>query len=76
MSRAAQGGHLLLAFQVGDGPLHLTEPFGHPVSPDFRRRPPDRIAVRARVVREPEEGRGATPQACLILRRPAAAGGS
>lgn len=82
----APGGHLLLAFQVGDEPLHLKEPFGHPVSLDFRRRQPDRIAeaagraglaVRARVVREPEEAMGeSTPQAYLIVRKPAAAGAS
>ncbi|WP_443314049.1 hypothetical protein [Streptomyces sp. 8N616] len=40
----APGGHLLLAFQAGDEPLHLTQPFGHPVSLDFHRRQPDHIA--------------------------------
>ena len=57
------GGHLVLAFQVGDEPLHLTEALGHPVSLEFRRRRPDRVAelltdagldVRVRLVREPE----------------------
>ncbi|WP_055479200.1 class I SAM-dependent DNA methyltransferase [Sphaerimonospora mesophila] len=59
----APGGHLLLAFQVGDGPLRVAEPFGHPVALDFNRLAPDRIAdsldqaglaVRARLVREPD----------------------
>ncbi|MEU9489755.1 hypothetical protein AB0D83_40045 [Streptomyces decoyicus] len=64
----------------------MTEPFGHPVSLGFRRRRPDRIAgvagraglaVRARVVREPEEGLAeSAPRTYLIVRKPAAAGGS
>ncbi|WP_058041738.1 class I SAM-dependent DNA methyltransferase [Streptomyces roseifaciens] len=75
----APGAPLLLAFQVGDEPLHIDRPFGHEVSLDFHRRQPDRIAellggaglvVRARLVREPEEGEG-TPQACLLVRKPA-----
>lgn len=80
----APGGHLLLAFQTGDEPLHIDRPFGHPVSLDFRRRQPDRIAdlvgraglsVRARLLREPEAELGDTaPQACLMIRKPAAAG--
>lgn len=77
----APGGHLLVAFQVGDEPLHLDRPFGHPVSLDFRRRQPDRIAellaqagltVRLRMLREPDETVGeSTPQACLAARKPA-----
>ncbi|WP_328687938.1 methyltransferase domain-containing protein [Streptomyces caniferus] len=80
----APGGHLLLAFQTGDEPLHIDRPFGHPVSLDFRRRQPDRIAdlvgraglsVRARLLREPEAELGDTaPQACLMIRKPAAVG--
>ncbi|MFH8572367.1 class I SAM-dependent DNA methyltransferase [Streptomyces sp. NPDC017993] len=76
----APGGMLLVAFQVGDEPLHLAEPFGRPVSLDFHRRQPDRIAellvragleVRVRMLREPEEGTGeSTPQACLMARKP------
>ncbi|MEH6373164.1 methyltransferase domain-containing protein [Streptomyces sp. KLMMK] len=74
----APGAPLLLAFQVGDEPLHIDRPFGHEVSLDFHRRQPDRIAellggaglaVRARLVREPEEGEG-TPQAFLLVRKP------
>ncbi|GAA2411703.1 class I SAM-dependent methyltransferase [Streptomyces glaucosporus] len=72
----APGGHLLLAFQTGDGLLHLDEALGHEVSLDFHRLRPDRVAVlleeagfevRARMLREPEEER--TPQACLLARR-------
>jgi SAM-dependent methyltransferase len=76
----APGGHLLVAFQVGDEPLHLAQPFGHAVSLDFQRRQPDHIAellrqaglaVRARLLREPEEGVEKTPQAYLLARKPA-----
>jgi ubiquinone/menaquinone biosynthesis C-methylase UbiE len=76
----APGGHLLVAFQVGDEPLHLAQPFGHAVSLDFQRRRPDHIAellrqagmaVRARLVREPEEGVEKTQQAYLLARKPA-----
>jgi SAM-dependent methyltransferase len=40
----APGGHLLLAFQVGEVPLRIERPFGHPVSLDFRRCWPDAVA--------------------------------
>ncbi len=59
----APGGYLQLAFQVGDDLAHWTEAGGHPVSLDFHRRQPDRVAallteagfaVRTRVVREPD----------------------
>ncbi|MGW1376597.1 class I SAM-dependent DNA methyltransferase [Streptomyces sp. NPDC002446] len=76
----APGGQLLLAFQVGDEPLHLAQPFGRPVSLDFRRRRPDRIAelvtgagltVDARLQREPDRAAGeSTPQAYLTARKP------
>ncbi|GAA0486902.1 class I SAM-dependent methyltransferase [Streptomyces sp. NPDC046215] len=75
----APGGHLLLAFQVGDEPLRLEQPFGHPVSLDFRRRQPDHIAellrragltMQARMVREPVEDVESTPQAYLLARKP------
>ncbi|GAA4571727.1 class I SAM-dependent DNA methyltransferase [Planotetraspora kaengkrachanensis] len=75
----APGGHLLVAFQVGDEPLHLARPWGHEVSLDFRRRRPDHVAgllgqaglaVRARLVREPE-GPDTAPQAFLLARKPA-----
>ncbi|TCJ34357.1 hypothetical protein E0504_34525 [Parafrankia sp. BMG5.11] len=40
----APGGHLLLAFQVGDEPMRLTEAFGQAISLDFHRRRPERVA--------------------------------
>ncbi|MED7952367.1 class I SAM-dependent methyltransferase [Streptomyces sp. BE20] len=74
----APGGHLLLAFQVGDRPLRVDRPFGHPVVLDFRRRQPDHVTalaagagltVAARLVREPV-GEDKTPQAFLLAHRP------
>ncbi|MFG3034239.1 class I SAM-dependent DNA methyltransferase [Streptomyces sp. NPDC048253] len=76
----APGGHLLLAFQVGDEPRHFDRPWGHPVALDFERRRPERMAelltaagfaVLWHTVREPVLGE-ATPHAFLIARRPAA----
>ncbi|MEU8269392.1 class I SAM-dependent methyltransferase [Sphaerisporangium sp. NPDC049002] len=73
------GGHLLLAFQVGDEPLHLAQPFGHPVSLDFQRRQPDHVAevlrqaklvLHARLIREPNEGTETTRQAYLLAQKP------
>ncbi|MEN3299251.1 class I SAM-dependent methyltransferase [Pseudonocardia sp.] len=70
-------GHLLLAFQVGDEPLHFDEAFGHPVDLDFRRLRPDRVAdlladagfeVLARTVREPV-GAETAEQAFVVARR-------
>lgn len=78
----APGGHVLLAFQVGDEPLHLTEALGHTISLDFHRRQPDCVAglltgagldVRARLVREPDHDGDfteRTPQAFLLARKP------
>ncbi|MFI1162084.1 class I SAM-dependent DNA methyltransferase [Streptomyces sp. NPDC020801] len=73
------GGPLLLAFQVGDEPLRLERPFGHPVSLDFHRRRPGHITellvaagfdLLSRTVREPDTAAGeSTPQAFLIARR-------
>ncbi|MEV3987819.1 methyltransferase domain-containing protein [Streptomyces sp. NPDC049837] len=74
----APGGHLLLAFQVGDEPLRLTEAFGHTVALDFHRWSPDRLgtllteagfAVEARLVRE-AHATERTPQACLLAYKP------
>ena len=76
----APGGHLLLAFQVGDERRHLAEWFGHAVSLDGYRWPPDRVAemlsqaglvVRARLLREPDEAVETTQRAYLLARRPA-----
>ncbi|MFJ2868723.1 class I SAM-dependent DNA methyltransferase [Kitasatospora sp. NPDC087314] len=75
----APGGHLLLAFQVGDEPLRIDQPFGHPVALDFRRQQPHRIEelaraaglrITTRMSREPEEG-VETPQAYVLARKPA-----
>ncbi|MER7758060.1 class I SAM-dependent methyltransferase [Kitasatospora sp. NPDC097643] len=77
----APGGHLLLAFQVGDEPLRIDRPFGHPVVLDFRRRQPDRIEeltraagleVTSRTVREPEPGVETAAQAYVFARKPSA----
>ncbi|MEU5753379.1 class I SAM-dependent DNA methyltransferase [Streptomyces sp. NPDC047853] len=75
----APGGHLLLAFQVGDGPSRVDRPFGHEVSLDYERRRPEPVArllegagftVLSRTVRLQEEDTSAkVPQACLIARR-------
>jgi ubiquinone/menaquinone biosynthesis C-methylase UbiE len=74
------GGHLALAFQVGDEPLRVAEPFGKPVTLEFHRRQPDAVTamlesagfeVRTRMVREPEENER-VPQAYLLARGPAA----
>lgn len=60
----APGGYLLLAFQVGDGSLHITEAFGRDLSPEFHRMRHERVAeqlrragfaVTAGLVREPDE---------------------
>lgn len=76
----APGGHLLLAFQVGDEPRHLAEPFGHPVSLDFHRRRPEAteallresgFAPHARMTREPDPALDEkVQQAYLIARKP------
>ncbi|QGV77454.1 class I SAM-dependent DNA methyltransferase [Streptomyces ficellus] len=75
----APGGHLLLAFQVGDEPLRLTEAFGRTVALDLHRWSPDRLAglltgagftVEVRMLREAHLTER-TPQACLLARKPA-----
>ncbi|MDX6420501.1 MAG: hypothetical protein QOG28_5121 [Trebonia sp.] len=82
----APGGLVLLAFQAGDGLLHLTQALGHAISLDFHRLQPERVArllgqaglvVRARMLREPDEDGDfpeRTPQAFLLARKPAGAG--
>jgi SAM-dependent methyltransferase len=76
------GGFALLAFQVGDEPVHLTQALGHQISVDVHRRQPDQVAalleqaglaVRARLVREPDDEGDfpeRTPQAFLLARKP------
>ncbi len=75
------GGHLLLAFQVGDVPLHMTEALGHELLLDFHRRQPDHMAkllatagvpVEVRTYREATAGER-TPQAFLLARKPGTA---
>ena len=70
------GGHLLVAFQVGDEPVQLREAYGHHVSLVVHRRQPDLVsalladaglAVHTRLIRDPE-GREKSPQAYLLAR--------
>ncbi|GAA2733816.1 class I SAM-dependent DNA methyltransferase [Streptomyces nogalater] len=73
------GGRLLLAFQTGDEPLHLDQPWGHPVSLDFHRRRPEQMAgllsdagfaPHSSTVRERVEEHGeSAPQAFLLARK-------
>ncbi|MFI0351913.1 class I SAM-dependent DNA methyltransferase [Actinomadura sp. 9N407] len=71
------GGHLLLAFQVGDEPNHYSEAFGHTVDLDFHRLSPDHTMellrktgfdVVAHLVREARENE-ITPQAYILARK-------
>jgi SAM-dependent methyltransferase len=73
----APGGHLLLAFQAGDERVHLEQAYGHVVSLDAYRLPPDRIVellartglvVHARLLREPEDPEK-VQQAYLLARK-------
>lgn len=70
-------GYLLLAFQVGDERIHLKQAYGHAVSLDAYRLPPDHITelldqsgivVRAQLRREPNE-KEKTQQAYLLPRK-------
>ncbi|MCS7479598.1 class I SAM-dependent DNA methyltransferase [Umezawaea endophytica] len=74
----APGGHVLLAFQVGDEALHVTRGYGHDVDLTAYRLPPATIeellekagfTMTARMVREPGE-REKVPQAYLLARTP------
>ncbi|GAA3515346.1 SAM-dependent methyltransferase [Streptosporangium album] len=74
----APGGHLLLAFKVGDERVRLERAYGHAVALDVYRFPPDRVAELlsqaglnevARLVREPDEIEK-TSQAFLLVRKP------
>ncbi|OAH12717.1 class I SAM-dependent methyltransferase [Streptomyces jeddahensis] len=73
----APGGHLLLAFKVGDERVCLEHAYGHAVSLDVYRLPPDHIAGLlgrhglgevARLVREAND-QEKTPQAFLLARK-------
>jgi ubiquinone/menaquinone biosynthesis C-methylase UbiE len=72
------GGHLLLGFQVGDEPLHMSSAYGRDIALVFHRRRPERMAallaeagvpVWVRTVREAREGER-TPHAFLLARKP------
>lgn len=72
-----RGGHLLLAFQVGDERIHVQHAYGHAVSADAYRLLPDRIAdlltlagftVIARLLREPDHAEK-VPIANLLARK-------
>jgi ubiquinone/menaquinone biosynthesis C-methylase UbiE len=76
----APGGHLLLAFQIGDDTLHHDEAFGHAISLDFHRLEPDAVVALlddagfelvARLERAPEPASRATriPQGILVARK-------
>ena len=73
----APGGHALLAFQVGDEPLRMSEAWGHEISLVFHRRRPEQVGallaaaglpVHAHGVREAGAGER-TPQAYLLARK-------
>ncbi|MFI9452070.1 class I SAM-dependent DNA methyltransferase [Amycolatopsis sp. NPDC052450] len=74
----ATGGHLLVAFQVGDEIRHIEHAYGHDISCDAYRLAPEKIAeqlgeagfsVLSTLVREPSEEFESTPQAYLIARK-------
>jgi ubiquinone/menaquinone biosynthesis C-methylase UbiE len=76
----APGGQLVVAFQVGDERVRLTQAYGHQVSYDVYRLSPDRITellrdngldVYARTILAPEAPYP-TPQAYLHARKPVA----
>jgi SAM-dependent methyltransferase len=74
------GGHVLVAFQVGEDTLHLDEAFGRAVQLDFHRLQPDDVValleregfdVTARLVRAPDPSSVAAqiPQGFVLARR-------
>ncbi|MFC7344630.1 class I SAM-dependent DNA methyltransferase [Saccharopolyspora griseoalba] len=72
------GGNLLLAFQIGERPLHLTEAFGHDVDLTFHRHSPRHVEalladagmeVVAALERAADPGER-TPHAHLLARKP------
>ncbi|MGH3716587.1 MAG: class I SAM-dependent methyltransferase [Micromonosporaceae bacterium] len=74
----APGGNLLVGFHVGHEQRRPERAYGHPVSYDSYRWPPDQVAgllsragmvVAARLVQEPDEELK-PPQACLLARKP------
>jgi SAM-dependent methyltransferase len=78
------GGELLLAFQAGDERVQLHQAYGHTISLDAYRLPPDWIedqlsaaglVTHTRIRREPRP-QESTPQAFLLARRAEAASGA
>lgn len=75
----AGGGHLLLAFQAGDGAaVHRDDAYGTGLSLTSYRHSPDAVArslfaaglpIHARALREPELDHESTPQAFILARR-------
>lgn len=76
----APGGDLLLAFQVGDAPVHRSSSRGHAISLDFHHRRPEAVAallaaagfaVHATLVREPAAATSEkSDQAFLLAYKP------
>ncbi|WP_084093782.1 class I SAM-dependent DNA methyltransferase [Amycolatopsis rifamycinica] len=75
----APGGRLLTGFHVGDERRHISHGYGHDISLDAYRLPPDFVAelclaaglvVEARLVREPQGPFEKAPQAYLLARKP------
>lgn len=73
----APGGVVLLAFQVGDEPLHFSQGFGKSVDLEFRRLQPNTVLdlltaegfeIIAQMLRQPDISEKA-PQAYLLVRR-------
>ncbi|ASO21209.1 SAM-dependent methyltransferase [Actinoalloteichus hoggarensis] len=78
---SAPGGHLLLAFQTGDERRHIEQAYGHTLSYDAYRLPPEHIAsllteagfvVTARLIREPDLRWDRVPQAYVLATKPTA----
>ncbi|MFE7764656.1 class I SAM-dependent DNA methyltransferase [Streptomyces sp. NPDC057438] len=78
----APGGLLALAYKVGDGSVHLSHAYGHPLDLDVHRFPPGLVAElltdagfveSARLVREADgpDTTAVTPQAYVLARKPA-----
>ncbi|MFD8570862.1 class I SAM-dependent methyltransferase [Streptomyces sp. NPDC059639] len=79
----APGGHVLVGYKIGDLIRHLDHAYGHDLSLDVYWRSPEEVegcleaaglAVRAHLVREPEDFERATQgrQGTLVAQKPAA----
>ncbi|MBI1758829.1 MAG: methyltransferase domain-containing protein [Actinobacteria bacterium] len=75
----APGGHVLLAFLVGDEQFHRTEAYGRAVSIDYFLRPAERVGdavsraglvIHAQMLREPHGDAEKRPRAYLLARKP------